>query len=214
MSMAAACSSSNDDGATSGSAGAAGTGSTSSDDPFAALRSSVAGGQQVACDGDRCCFNQCGGTQVLCASRAQSDLKELDPWKSCSEVTLPSWVASNDCWIWTKDSSSGWPTLQCFCSISGGSYTGEYSSSGITWADGCDQSAVTADSTYGIPYERACSDSCSGGSGGSSGAGGSSGSGGGGTVDPCGSCLSDCQGLSSCCTGCGCLCEAECGQCF
>ncbi len=48
------------------------------------------------------------------------------------------------------------------------------------------------------------------GSGGGSGAAGSSGSGG----NACDACLSDCSGFSGCCTGCGCLCEAECQGCF
>ncbi|MCC6811293.1 MAG: hypothetical protein IT381_27935 [Deltaproteobacteria bacterium] len=35
------------------------------------------------------------------------------------------------------------------------------------------------------------------------------------TTSPgCSACLSSCSGLSGCCTGCGCLCEDECGGCF
>jgi len=32
--------------------------------------------------------------------------------------------------------------------------------------------------------------------------------------DPCTNCLSTCHGLPGCCTGCGCLCEDDCGGCF
>jgi hypothetical protein len=38
------------------------------------------------------------------------------------------------------------------------------------------------------------------------------GSGGGGNA--CSTCLANCDGLPGCCTGCNCLCEDQCGQCF
>jgi hypothetical protein len=52
-----------------------------------------------------------------------------------------------------------------------------------------------------------CSGVCVSGSGGS---GGSSGSGGGSGTSACDSCLASCRGLSSCCTGSGCICQDEC----
>jgi len=38
--------------------------------------------------------------------------------------------------------------------------------------------------------------------------------GGSGTIDYCADCLSTCSGLPSCCSGCGCICEEDCGRCF
>jgi hypothetical protein len=52
-----------------------------------------------------------------------------------------------------------------------------------------------------------CSGVCVAGSGGS---GGGSGSGGSTGMSACDSCLASCRGLSSCCTGSGCICQDEC----
>jgi hypothetical protein len=72
--------------------------------------------------------------------------------------------------------------------------------------EGCAAGEVcesTGDGRYGsLGY---CLSSGAGG-GGSGGAGGT----GGGGSDPCSECLKGCQGMSSCCTGSGCLCESEC----
>ncbi len=127
--------------------------------------------------------------------------------------------------------------LQCFCGRTAGNYSSEYSSSSqaFLFAD-CDTPMVGVDLTSGEEgYDESfvtcdnpcnpCTPQCGTRVCGSDGCGGSCGncsaddtcSAAGLCVseqDTCSACLSSCRGLPSCCTGCGCICESACGQCF
>jgi len=123
--------------------------------------------------------------------------------------------------------------VQCFCGRGSSGFSSAYSSTMIMYDNGCGQPLTVADEdevrrllSCDNPCVT-CEPSCDGRQCGSDGCGGSCGTCSSGQIcssagrcvsegsgDTCSACLATCSGLTSCCTGCGCLCEYECGQCF
>jgi hypothetical protein len=145
-------------------------------------------------------------------------------------------VSWNDWQIWST-TISGDPLLvyfpiECICGRAGTTY----SSSAIEfvpfyWA-GCDSELVPVNDVYATDLfscEESCTTCyprCTNRQCGPDGCGGSCGdclssetcSAGGqcvsGSGSSCSDCLATCRGYEGCCTGCGCMCESECGMCW
>ena len=209
------------------------------DDPYEGLRDVAIG--EVECNGDSCCLKRCwGDNDTICATRVSEYIVPvMDPPlpDGCDHIAFPEWFYNLDCFInieipdlvsYGDDKLYLW--VQCFCGRTATTYSSEYSATRAFDYAGC-----------GIPFEGepsagfvtcdhpcdTCTPRCSVRECGSDGCGGSCGtcdasktcnaaghcvaSGG---EDTCSECLAACRGHTSCCTGCGCLCEEECGMCW
>lgn len=202
------------------------------EDPWSEIRDVKPG--EVKFDGEYFCYYDCFNDDKFCGTR---------PIKDCDLSKLHQDFFNYDCFVVVDfgsynteppEEKFGLTWIICFCGRSGNTYSGTFSIETV-FEDCDDYYTMSPRSVNGkIIWEGTCKDNCNpckanctGKECGSNGCGGSCGTCPPGekcstagkcisesSGDPCSACLSTCQGLPSCCTGCGCLCEDECGQCF
>lgn len=132
----------------------------------------------------------------------------------------------------TSEVTFFYPFIQCFCGRTGAGYAGESSTEQAFVYHGCDQTVGVSGELYENLFScedecQTCEPRCAGRECGPDGCGGNCGTCPPGrecsisgqcidssSSDPCRECLETCRGLPGCCTGCGCICEEECGGCF
>jgi hypothetical protein len=131
---------------------------------------------------------------------------------------------------WDSDNETLYLFVQCFCGRTSNKFASQYSTNMKFQFNGCNE---VMDNLWEIAEAFAdcdnpcnlCEPNCTGRECGPDGCGSSCGICSGGEecnavgqcvteVDTCTSCLQTCSGLPGCCTGCGCMCEDECGGCF
>lgn len=210
-------------------------------DPYEGLEDVTSKGE-IQCSEDNCCFRRCSNNSLLCVTRQPDILASHFSDLNCDSILFPEWFYANDCFVYLDQSyayeESGeqrvlvW--IQCFCGRTADNIAGETSINTVFRFEGCNEPMTHLPGT-GEPeipeinciecYE--CQPNCVGKECGSDGCGGSCGTCPDGKIcnaagecvssgsgDTCSECLAACQGLPGCCTGCGCMCEYECGGCF
>jgi len=210
----------------------------SKDDPWEALRDLKPG--EIKTSGDFMCYYDCFDDEIFCGKReiCDCDISKYHPdffAYNCYFVTEGYYVGSPpypDCKNKSED-VFGW--VICFCGINDNKYSGDWHTPWYNVND-CEILYTKSPTEYSIkhPFDGICDNSCNecksnciGKECGPDGCGGSCGSCPSGekcsaagkcisesSGDPCTECLNSCRGLPGCCTGCGCICEDECGQCF
>lgn len=209
------------------------------DDPWSELRNLSPG--DVHFDGDYFCYYDCLNDMILCGRRTilDCDVSQYhDDFFAYDCYIVTKWTNDDSERFYYAEGEEFGDIffVVCFCGRSGTIYSNAYSITRSTYSSCEDLYSVSPrDDGVGHLWDGDCGDdwcnpclrNCDSRVCGPDGCGGSCGtcppgktcSTAGtcieiGSGDPCSDCLSSCKGLPGCCTGCGCLCEDECGGCF
>lgn len=198
---------------------------------------SVSTSQRVQCQGDDCLVLRCSSSAPLCVSRSAAHVKTTVSFTTCDQILFPDWFYANDCWVGVFPDVKDWHAtgFLCFCGRTSTGFQGAVFNyaGGSYWNDtSCDlrggptpetMATLAADCvTVENECTPTCTPRCSGRVCGPDGCGASCGSCASGTCgtngqcgssgDSCSSCIQSCSGMGDpCCTGCGCVCQDECG---
>ena len=212
--------------------------SNTNTDPWAGLRDLGPG--EIKFSGENFCYYDCDNDQVFCGERSIMDCdvsKYHQDFFSydCYVITDFNDTFDNKNYYSYINKKFGSMFFVFFCGRKENSYSGFYTVvTGIYSCSDLYNNSPRYSGTYlqfngdcGEHNCNPCQANCSGRECGPNGCGGSCGTCPSGskcsvagncisdnTGDPCSACLSTCQGLPECCTGCGCMCESECGGCF
>jgi len=205
------------------------------DDPWEEVRDVSPG--EIKFDGDYFCYYDCGNDMIICGQRrvCDCDISQYHPeWVEYDCYFGTDFPEDADQETFSDGDEFGLFWIICFCGRSGNQYSGTYSLQHVY--NSCEDihNSSPRDAQFGSDWDGDCVDNCnpcvancSNRECGPDGCGGSCGTCPAGETcsmsgkcidesseDPCTECLESCRGLPGCCTGCGCLCEEECGQCF